>query len=585
MRIDVAPAVYWEPPLRPGPEERSVRIYALDPSLRQTAGQQSSVTIPYESLHQRMRGKRLHVGVNSGPFGSNGHKLLDLDDPSLAANWGRAPAASDPLFLQQMVYGVCSWTLRRFAFALGREPEYAFEGPLRLEPYAFEEENAYYDRERRALRFGWFRDGCGLCPGHGQTLTFTAAAHDIVIHEMSHALLDGLKPNLLLPTNPDVLAFHEGFSDLIAIFSRFTHSELLLRAICDSKGDVDGEALVSIGRQFGRHSERQGPLRTSILDRTDYEGEAPAQINYQNTMATHDRGSLLVSAVFEAFRTVYLRRTRTWRSVTGSIPALAEHPVLAQELARTAQKLAEQFLNILIRAIDYLPPVDVDFGDYLRAMITADHDLVPKDEWGYREDLVYAFKRYGIPVRDVLDLGEAALLWDQPTRGLNTDALKSLGRLPVSSLGPWGPSVRRMRAEIFRRFLRDNREGLGELGLVDPSSPVLPDQIAIESIRAIERTGPDGQLMVCYVAEVLAWQWLKDIGWHPGGATLIVDVNGELRYVIHKRLRSRERRERTRLYRSGLGLRYSAITQDAPTPAQVPARAAAMLSALHRRCC
>jgi hypothetical protein len=37
------------------------------------------------------------------------------------------------------------------------------------------------------------------------------------------------------------------------------------------------------------------------------------------------------------------------------------------------------------------PPVDLRFGDFLRAMITADHDLVPDDPFGYREAIVMRF--------------------------------------------------------------------------------------------------------------------------------------------------------------------------------------------------
>ena len=45
--------------------------------------------------------------------------------------------------------------------------------------------------------------------------------------------------------------------------------------------------------------------------------------------------------------------------------------------------MARQMLNICIRALDYCPPVDI-LGEYLRALITADRDLVPEDERSYR---------------------------------------------------------------------------------------------------------------------------------------------------------------------------------------------------------
>ena len=49
-----------------------------------------------------------------------------------------------------------------------------------------------------------------------------------------------------------------------------------------------------------------------------------------------------------------------------------------------------------IRALDYCPPVDITFGDYLRAIITADVDLVEDDRWNYRLAFIDAFRRRGI---------------------------------------------------------------------------------------------------------------------------------------------------------------------------------------------
>ena len=48
---------------------------------------------------------------------------------------------------------------------------------------------------------------------------FTCLSHDVIVHELTHALLDGLRPHFTIPTQIDVLAFHEAFADLIACFS------------------------------------------------------------------------------------------------------------------------------------------------------------------------------------------------------------------------------------------------------------------------------------------------------------------------------------------------------------------------------
>jgi hypothetical protein len=72
-------------------------------------------------------------------------------------------------------------------------------------------------------------------------------------------------------------------------------------------------------------------------------------------------------------------------------------------------------LNIIIRAIDYCPPVDITFGDYLRALITADIDLVPDDENSYRIAFIEAFREWGIYPNSVTTLSVESLKWQRPS--------------------------------------------------------------------------------------------------------------------------------------------------------------------------
>src|SRR5262249_43961564 len=73
-----------------------------------------------------------------------------------------------------------------------------------------------------------------------------------------------------------------------------------------------------------------------------------------------------------------------------------------------------QFLQVCIRALDYCPPADLNFGDYLRALITADHDLVPNDPWGYRVAIAESFRKRAIFPSNLATFGEETLLWRAP---------------------------------------------------------------------------------------------------------------------------------------------------------------------------
>ncbi len=67
-----------------------------------------------------------------------------------------------------------------------------------------------------------------------------------------------------------------------------------------------------------------------------------------------------------------------------------------------------------IRALDYCPTVDITFGDYLRAVITADLDAVKNDKLGYRTAFMEAFRKWNILPADMRTVSEQTLAWNQP---------------------------------------------------------------------------------------------------------------------------------------------------------------------------
>lgn len=567
---------------------RRLRIYALDPALRLRDGQVAEIEIPFEPL-PGLRGRRLVVVPLPDPQTNRLDGTANLDDISRAARGGYEPCA-EQAFAEQMVYAVCSWTLERFRRALGREPDFAFDGPLQLMPNAIKEANAYYDRSDKALKFGHFRqelDAPGVTQ-RGQQI-WTALSHDIIVHEMTHALIDGQRGGLLLPTNPDVLALHEGISDIVALFSHFTHKSIVNNVISRSGGMIDDTPLTSIGRQFAQGSSGKAWLRSGLLDPTLAESEQLPAAHYGNTQQPHARGALLLSAVFEAFRSIYLRKTEKWRNTTAGIPTLSSHPFLIEQLASTACKLAEQILSIVIRALDYLPPVDATFGEFLRAMITADKELVPDDRWHYREALIYAFRRHGITVDDTYELSERALLWRDPRdlagqETLNCEGLAGLAYLPRTLDGRTEEKAREIvesRVKCVRQFILDNVSLLPGIGLAKPT----PDEpIVIESVRAIDRIGPDGQLKADYGIELLQWRRNAQFGWFAGGATLVVGSDCRPRYVIFKSINSEARQARTQNYLDGAGLRYAHVFRE-KSAMDASAAAGNIVAQLHQRPC
>jgi hypothetical protein len=359
---------------------------------------------------------------------------LDLNRPEMLAANGLRPAHGQPQFHQQMVYAVGMRTIRAFETALGRKALWSpriqgkkddyFVRRLRIYPHALRAQNAYYDPEKKALLFGYFPATISspgeLIPGG---LTFTCLSHDIVAHEISHALLDGIHRRLNTPTNRDMLAFHEAFADLVALFQHFSLPGVLEDQVAKVRGDLrDDNLMGQLAQEFGQATGLHAALRSAIGKLDPATGKwqrlRPNPADYQTVFEPHDRGAILVAAVFDAYLSIYENRTEELRRLasngTGLLPEGELHPDLINRFAAEARLAADQVLEMCIRAIDYCPPVDLTFGDFLRALITADTDLWPNDTRLYRVAFVDAFRKRGIYPQDVRALSEDILRWRTP---------------------------------------------------------------------------------------------------------------------------------------------------------------------------
>lgn len=564
------------------PSHRTLRIFTQDPATPRASAAVTELAVPYEPLARGPSGSVVVVHDVNDTTGETYEPVM-LDDLGLVMTAGLKASTTDPRFAQQMTYALGTVTYHRFRHALGRDPQFSFPAHraqdgtpeptvrLHVHPHAFEEDNAYYDPDAGAIRFGYTRANRKAQrlnqPG---AIVFTSLSHDVVVHEMTHALLDGMRAQFMLPTNPDVDGFHEGFADLIALLQRFSYHELVARAIAGAAGAVTSRLLVDLARQFGETTgDGETPLRTAFNTPGDLDAPVRKKDQYRRTMEAHDMGAILLRAVFDAFRTVFDQKTATLRSLVpagGTIP-----PALTELLAAHAVRIANQFMSLVIRAVDYCPPVDLQLGEYLRALLTADYDLVPEDEWGYREALVRAFRRHGVQVDGVLDLSEDSLLWRGPERRL--PRIPGLSRSDsIENVQDVLRTILKTRPELTEQQLQHRRARLvgtyvtepGHLyyfGLAAPSTVKGIERPIVESVREVRRTGPDGTFNEDLVAEVV--QRRRSQGrWFHGGSTIVLSVSGVIRYVIAKNVLSTRREAAFHKYLANSPTRYTACFTD-----------------------
>jgi hypothetical protein len=573
--------------MSPGPLRRTQKltIIAKDPSVR-IDGRilTAKLDVPAEELSPGPWGYRVQVvdydastGLLYPPLEYRTLGVGAYNDPY--CNEPDEILLGDPGFHAQNVYAIVMRTLARFEYALGRRVSWSFGGhQVQVCPHAFLVANAFYSKEDRSLLFGYFpkpnpaaqadsppsgtrtddpdleqdplQEASKVPPRFGDMI-FTCLSHDVVAHETTHALLDGLRPRFIDPSSPEQAGFHEGFADLVALLSIYSLTDVVERILADGANDPtipvseltaeklrEKSLVFDVARELGQgvgypDPERRGSLRRSItLTPKDYSQQP-------NFNEPHFRGELLVAAMMNAFLEIWIQRIQHLypKTQTASRRGAKAYRLDRARVVEEGAAIADQLLTMSIRAIDYCPPTDIQFCDFLSALLTSDHELRPDDaKFKFRETLRKSFSGYGITPTSKGDGSEIGI-WEPP------DCVVNYERVHLDS-------IRYDRDEIFR-FLWENRIPLG----LDRDA-----YTRVLSVRPATRVNPDdGFVLRETVAEyhqilnVVAAE-LKHLGISKpadmpadqqvtlyGGGALVFDEFGRLKFHIRNRLLNPER--------------------------------------------
>jgi hypothetical protein len=217
-----------------------------------------------------------------------------------------------------------------------------------------------------------------------------------------------------------------------------------------------------------------------------------------------------------------------WERRLGSLGTIRGRYLDAARVAEDGAEIADVLLTMAIRALDYTPPVHLEFGDYLSALLTADTEVRADDQLGLREALLERFAAFGIKPASGRNDG----LWRRPRQELVNEGVR-FGSLQTDEI------------EMFRLVWR-NRD---RLRLV----PTAHTHVA--SVRPCVRTSQDDGLPLretvaeCLQSVSIAASELSDYGLEKpdlmpdatpivleGGSTLVLDEYGRLKYEIYQRL-------------------------------------------------
>lgn len=600
---------------------RQLRGYALDPgfSTRLDTANINEIIyqVRWEEVSKGPCGDYFEV-IDYDPASNCYYDPIDLTSEEVLAQNGLNPSEGNPKFHQQFVYTVAMKTLAHFEVSLGRKiiwspRKYAsntrrdasdrYVDRLRIYPHAFRDANAYYDPDKNAILFGYFEAASQVqgtnFPGG---VIFTCLSPDIVAHEVTHAILDSIHPRFVENTNPDVAAFHEGFADIVALLQRFTIPSLVEHQIAQTRGSLEEFSFLGeLATQFGNALQgSRGALRGAIgkfnIETNKWERLKPNPEDYKTIFEPHERGAILVAVIFDAFIRLYNNNTvdllRIASNGTGILQPGAIHPDLAKRLATTVCEIAERLLHICIRALDYCPPHDITFGDYLRALITADIDSSPKDNNGYRLSLIEAFRSWGIFPDRVNTLSIESLQWSKQDdlTGQEKGSLKYISKFlkqQVRQIVEISTMEKNNRKEIYilsqnvqqmlHGLLIQKRDAiftpkqwskfLQKLGLTDEvkvfqyedeiiTTEKVP-KLEVHKIRPVYRVGREGKLVEQILITITQTFRIENGALKGakfrGGCTLIINMSKDydVEYIIYKNIGSDHRFAKQMDYQQG----------------------------------
>ncbi|PQZ88630.1 hypothetical protein CQ018_16715 [Arthrobacter sp. MYb227] len=468
---------------------------------------QQVLRVPNERLLTGPVGARLEVVV-VGARGRRENQILGNGD------WGASdvpPALEsaglpiDRRFLAQQAYAVAAHTLASFERALGRRMSWANGGRLTL--YANDKiayQNTGYTRSDCSIRFGLIEDS-----RHQHKLPLVLY-RDLVAHEVTHAVLDGYRPRWAdAQAGADQLALHEALADLLAMLGVFA-AESVVEKLISSQLALSGTPLESIDSMLlasGLFSFADNLFSHGRAARDPLSGVPPT--NWRTDVEPHRRAAGVVHAVLATV-------LRLWRAELGRPGGRAS----INQVARSGAQIGQRVLNMILRGLSYMAPVDVSWEDLLRGILAADAVVVPQDERNYRGTLRACFSEVGIIVDPQVTMdGMSALQHlNYPIR------LSALGADPDEVL----------------RFIWDNPV-LMNAAKIDPTARIIVDRV-----RPSLRLSPDGftvaEIEASFVQELrLTQSAARKLGLRcssavllRGGGMLRFDEGGRLSFAALK---------------------------------------------------
>ena len=275
-------------------------------------------------------------------------------------------------FNQVSVFATVLRTMKLFEDekVLCRKLSWAFDSPqLLVVPRAGVWANAFYDRNTQSLQFFYFKS-----KQTGETI-YSSLSRDIVSHEAAHAIFDGIAPDLYHAITPQSQALHETVADITAVLMALKSHNLMQHIVRSTNGKIGASTEFSrIGEEFGRNLKNSPSLR-----------ELSEQNKFDAKLYKPHKLSVILSAtLFNLLLKIY---NDWWAIEKKEIAAInkedirnGKEPTHTKPTRSSANRALlstiKDFTIMVLGALDFLPPGEISFTDFGRALYANQQNIV-----------------------------------------------------------------------------------------------------------------------------------------------------------------------------------------------------------------
>jgi hypothetical protein len=335
---------------------KKMGMYLQDPSLPKL---HENYDFPIQSDYLRGTGSSRIVVSDRDSFGQS-------RDPAIT--WETAKDLSfehfedlglddNPQFHQVNVFAVLNRALDLIEEEIGHNVVWKNGAPLVVRPHAFLGENAFYDSGNPSLNFGYFASP------FRRSYVWTCLSHDVVTHELGHAVFDTFRPLYINAMSDDAGALHESFGDLMAMFSALSSPTLVKHLYRETQGNMRDPSLISrLAEEFGQGVFGLGkPYLRSALAPLKY---------FEAGFEPHDRSVVWTGAMYDILE--QLVKTSHPKGFGHNAAGFAEFSEALVDASRWVK-------GMLLRALHYTPPNDLTMPLLARLIYEADAHVYPHD--------------------------------------------------------------------------------------------------------------------------------------------------------------------------------------------------------------